>query len=303
MLRLGIVDCDTSHVVQFTRRLNQKDAAPDQRVDGAEVVAAWSGPSRVLDEAKIGEYVETLRNFGVNMVDRPEDMIGGIDAVLVESNEGGVHRQRVEPFLKAGIPAFIDKPFASRASDARAIVGLAKENGVTCLSASSLRFVPEIRDLKAGQEGVGKLLGVDVHSPGSLHPANPGLLHYGVHAVEMLYELMGTGCAEVSCISEQGGDVVTGRWQDGRLGVVRALRSGATGYGYTAYGEQGTRCGNITLGRLYDDLLTTIVSTLSGSPSPVEYENMVEVVAFQEAALASAEAGGKPVQLPTGNEV
>jgi hypothetical protein len=39
MIRLGVVDFDTSHVVEFTKRLLHKDVAEDQFVDGASI---WS---------------------------------------------------------------------------------------------------------------------------------------------------------------------------------------------------------------------------------------------------------------------
>ena len=40
MPRIGIVSCDTSHVVQFTMRLNHVGISEDQWVDGAQIVAA-----------------------------------------------------------------------------------------------------------------------------------------------------------------------------------------------------------------------------------------------------------------------
>jgi len=167
---------------------------------------------------------------------------------------------------------------------------------VPLLSASSLRFTPDVMAARS-DDSLGKLLGADVHSPAKLHEANPGLFHYGVHGVEMLYALLGTGCREVSCVSEDGAEVVTGRWRDGRIGVLRGLREGAIGYGLTAYGETGIRATTVDTTSIYRDLLRVIVPVLGGEPSPVPGEEMVEVVAFQEAALESAKAGGKPVEL------
>ena len=40
MLRLGIVDFDSSHSVEFARRFNHQGVASEQFVDGAQVVAA-----------------------------------------------------------------------------------------------------------------------------------------------------------------------------------------------------------------------------------------------------------------------
>ena len=44
MIRLGIVDFDTSHAVEFTKRLNHVAIAEDQWVEGAKVVAGVPGP-------------------------------------------------------------------------------------------------------------------------------------------------------------------------------------------------------------------------------------------------------------------
>jgi predicted dehydrogenase len=292
MLKLGIVDCDTSHVYQFARRLNHVDIEPEEWVEGARVVAAVVGSSRITEPDRVAEYVTAMTATGVALVDRPEDLLGHVDAVLVESNEGAVHRARATPFLEAGLPVFIDKPLTATREDACALVDLAAQKGVPLISASALRFVPEI-SAALTDPTLGRLVGADVHAPAKLHGANPGLLHYGVHGVEMLYALLGPGCAEVACAFEEGGEVVTGRWRDGRLGVMRGLREGATGYGFTAYGDRAIRAETVETGSIYRDLLRVVVPVLAGDPSPMRAEELIEVVAFQEAALESARAGGR----------
>ena len=68
MPRLGIVSCDTSHVVQFTMRLNHIGISEDQWVDdGAQVVAAVPGSSLVSPE-RIPGFVQQLRDFGVEIL-------------------------------------------------------------------------------------------------------------------------------------------------------------------------------------------------------------------------------------------
>lgn len=297
MLRLGIVDCDTSHVYQFARRLNHVDIAADQWVDGATITAAYPGSSRVTEPARIEEYLGALRGASVPLVERPEELLGQVDAVLIESNEGGVHRERATPFLEAGLPVFIDKPLASSVADARALVELAARRGVPLISASSLRFAPEVRRARSADAESGPLNGADVFSPATLHPFNRGLFHYGVHGVEMLYALLGRGCQEVSSIFHADGEVVTGRWSDGRLGVLRGLRRGTRGYGFTVFGERAIRQESVDQTYLYRDLLAIIVPVLAGGPSPIDPDELVEVVAFQEAALISAREGGRPIAL------
>src|SRR5437588_6353702 len=139
MIRLGIVDFDTSHVVEFTKRLHRQGVPEEQWVDGARVVAGCPGESALMPE-RIGPYTEQLRQMGVEMVARPEDLLGHVDGVLIESQEGAAHLRRARPFLEASLPLFIDKPFANSVHDAMEIARLAGLHVAPVFSSSSLRY-------------------------------------------------------------------------------------------------------------------------------------------------------------------
>lgn len=297
MLRIGFVDCDTSHVYAFAQRLNHQGIEPEQWVDGANVILAYAGASRIVASEQIDEYVAKMRATGVDLVEQPTDLIGRVDAAMVTSNEGGVHRQRATPLLEAGIPLYVNKPFTSSVADAKALVELAARRNVPLISASALRFADEITRTR-NDSSLGPIAGVDVYTPAHLHDADPGLFHYGVHGVEMVYALMGMGCREVACHFEEASEVVVGRWSDGRLATIRGLRGATTGYGFTVYGEKAIRSESIATGTIYRNLLASVIPVLSGAPSPISTEELIEVVAFQEAALTSRQSGGQPVPLP-----
>src|SRR5260370_42320739 len=103
MIKLGILDFDTSHVVEFTRRLNHKHADKEQWVDGAEIILGCPGKSEIMPE-RIPGYVKEMDKLGVKLLDKPEDLIGKVDGMLIESQEGGVHYESARPFLEAGRP-------------------------------------------------------------------------------------------------------------------------------------------------------------------------------------------------------
>ena len=63
MRKIGLVDFDTSHVVQFTKRLNHLDIEEDQWVDGGNIVMGCPGESRVSPE-RIPGYTEELKGNG-----------------------------------------------------------------------------------------------------------------------------------------------------------------------------------------------------------------------------------------------
>ena len=69
MLRLGIVDFDSSHSVEFTKRLNHKNVAEEQWVEGAQVVLGCKLPSAITDQARVDQYGKTFNEeLGVPLV-------------------------------------------------------------------------------------------------------------------------------------------------------------------------------------------------------------------------------------------
>jgi predicted dehydrogenase len=290
MLKFGILDFDTSHAVEFTKRLNHRDIKEDQFVEGAKVVIGCPGESKLSPE-RIPDFTKAMQKLEVPLVDKPADMIGKVDVMLIEAVDGSVHYERAKPFLEAGIPCFVDKPFACSVADARKIVELAAKKKLPLFSSSSLRFAPELVAYRAEPKN-GKVLGTVAWGPASLHERNPGLFHYGIHAVEVLYTLMGPGCESVTCTSDKNVDVATGHWKDGRVATVRGTRSGAGAYGAIVFGEKATQNLVIKTEFIYRELLKKIVETYTTGKPPIDISVTVEIVAFIEAAFKSANNHG-----------
>lgn len=296
MIRLGIVDFDTSHVVEFTKRLNHIDIDQEQWVDGAKVVVGCPGES-LLSPERIPGYTKQMQEYGVPLVNTPEEMIGQIDAVLIESVEGSFHYKRAVPFLEAGLPAFVDKPLTCDLAQAKELAALAQSNGVPIFTCSSLRYGLEVVEMKGKENETGKILGAEVSSPAPLHPRNPGLFHYGLHGVETLYALMGPGCEAVWSASNDDVDVVTGCWKDGRIGTMRGIRKGTPGYGFTAYCENSIVRTSINASYIYRELLKQIVQMFETGKPPIDISESIEIVAFIEAAAKSAANDGAKTAL------
>jgi len=286
MLRLGILDFDTSHVVEFTKRLNHVGIAQDQWVDGAKIVIGCPGESKIMPE-RIPGYVAEMKKYGVPLVEKPDEMIGKVDGMLIESQEGTPHYERAKPFLEAGIPCFIDKPFTCSVDHARKIIDLAEQKKVPIFSSSSLRYAPDLVQFTK-EEKHGKVLGAMTYGPASEHERNPGLFHYGIHAVEILYTLMGSGCDRVSCVYEKNAEVTTGHWKDGRVASVRGIRSGKADYGAIAFCEKGVQAIPISTGLIYRELLKKIVEMFQTGKSPLDPAVTLEIVGFIESAHKSA---------------
>ena len=299
MIKLGIVDFDTSHVVAFTERLNHKISDKDQWVDGAEVVIGCPGKSEIMPE-RIPGHVKEMERLGVKLVDKPEEMIGKVDGMLIESQEGGAHWVSARPFLEAGLPCYIDKPFTCSVADARKIIDLATKKNVAIFSSSSLRYAPELVKFVTEKKD-GPILGCLAYGPAPVFDRNPklnpGLYHYGIHAVEILYTLMGPGCQRVTCTHEKDVDVATGQWKGGRVATVRGIRSGKSDYGALAFSEKGIEPIPIGTKYTYRELVKKIVEMFESKKSPLDIAVTLEIVAFIEAANRSGQNHGAGVNI------
>jgi predicted dehydrogenase len=225
-IRIGMIGLDTSHVIAFTKLLN--DSSNPDHVPGARVVAAFKGGSPDVESSRnrVDGFTAELRDkWKVEIVESIPVLCQKVDAVLLESVDGRPHLEQAKAVLAAKKPVFIDKPLAASYRDAREIARLAREAGVPWFSSSSLRFWEETERLKSAPES-GVILGANVHGPAPTEPHHPDLMWYGIHAVEMLFTLMGPGCETVTRVSTEGADVVVGRWEGGRLGVVHSKREG-----------------------------------------------------------------------------
>ncbi|MGH7199903.1 MAG: Gfo/Idh/MocA family protein [Planctomycetaceae bacterium] len=296
MIRLGLFDFDSSHSIEFTRRLNHVGVDRDQCVDGARVVLGCPGASRIAPE-RIAGFTRDIETCGVELVERPGEMLGRIDAALVLSLAGDAHLEGVRPFLEAGIPAYVDKPFACRWADASEMIELAAQHGTMVFSSSALRFAEEVRDFQEDTTRYGAMHGCVSYGPAKRDAGNPGLFHYGIHAVELLFALMGRGCTEVATVSTDAAETVTARWSDGRTAVLRGNRAGSTAYGFLAFCEAGVIHQPVSARYAYRNLLREIVRAFETAAPAVDPLDTLEIVSFILASLESERRDGGAVRL------
>ena len=292
-LRLGIIGTDTSHVIEFTKMLN--DPSLPDHVPGARVVAAYKGGSKDIKSSaeRIDKFAEELKTkWKIEFSPDIASLCRKVDAVLIESVDGRQHLEQAKAVIAAGKPMFIDKPLASTLEDAREIARLAKAAGVPWFSSSSLRFGEIGTTMKYPDT-----LGVTTWGPGPLEEHHHlDLAWYAIHPVEILYTLMGMGCEEVTRTYTDGADVVVGRWRGGRIGSVRALRPYG-GYGAIVFRAKTVTQSNPKAAAGYRPLVLEIVKFFETKQPPVPNEETLEIFAFLDAAQRSKEAGGAPMKL------
>lgn len=293
-LRIGIIGLDTSHAVAFTKAFNNPVPVPG--LEGMKIVAAFpqTSPDIAHNQQRLPGFTEEIRKMGVTIVDSMDALLAQVDAVLVGINDGRPHLAQAAPALKAGKKVFIDKPMAASLVDAMKIFELAQQHQAPVFSASSLRFMESAQ--KVAKEGaIGRVLGADTYSPAPMEKTHSDLFWYGIHGVETLYTVMGTGCTTVTRFYTPGADVVVGTWDADRIGTFRGTRSGPDDYGGHVFGEKG----GMPLGPFkgYDGLVQQIAAFFRTGVPPVKPEETLEILAFMEAAAESRKRNGEPVKL------
>ena len=94
IIRVGIVGCDTSHIIAFTSAIN------DPKATGAlakcQVTVAYPGgsPDLAASRDRLDGYVQQLRERGISIVDSLKKVADESDAILLESVDGRVHLEQ-----------------------------------------------------------------------------------------------------------------------------------------------------------------------------------------------------------------
>lgn len=282
--RIGIIGLDTSHSEVFTKMINTGDG-----FDGYKVVAAYPHGSPDIASAvemkpKITEAVKAL---GVEIVDSIDTLLEKVDFILLETNDGRPHLEQALPVLRAGKRMFIDKPIAHDFADAKKIFDASKKYGTPIFSSSALRYEKGIVSASSGTYG--EVLGADVYTPAALDPNHIDFAWYGIHGVEMLFALLGTGCEKVFRAHTADTDLITGVWKDGKIGSVRGIRKGAANIAGTAFCENKiVPVGPFTT---YQPLVRQIIDFFNTGIVPVSNVETLEMFRFMEAADKSKKSG------------
>lgn len=293
MRRIGIIGLDTSHATEFIKALNTTKQTATY--NGYYVSIAYPYGSQKIESSysRIGQYTKEAKENGVAIAGSIDELLKNCDVVLLETNDGALHLEQATKVFKSGKKVFIDKPAAAQLNDVISIYKLARQYNTPMFSASSLRFMEKAQQLR--NNSFGKVLGASTFSPAKIEPSHTDLFWYGIHGVELLYTIMGTGCVSVSQTATADTDVVVGTWSDGRIGVFRGTRNGKHDYGGIAHAENAT----VYVDRYdgYVPLLKEIIKFFETGTPPVSAAETLEIYAFMDAAAKSKANQGRNIPL------
>ncbi len=221
--------------------------------------------------------------------DRPEEMIGQVDAVIVATDVGDEHVERCRPFVEAGIPMFVDKPLVNTEEDLRTFVGWRK-NGANFISSSSLRYCKEIEPYYKDHYELGQIRYICTTMAKKYET-------YGIHALERMYPFLGEGFLSVRNTGTYEQTLVQIKHKSGcDVTVVQGFD--LVPCGMLVLGTCGSR--HLTSGDSYYSFkrqLDLFVHWLRTGEEPFPFSQTVELMKLVIAGLRSREEGGREVFL------
>ncbi len=246
-----------------------------KRIEGAQVVKVWDTEKVWAERLAKACNIKTV-------CDSPAECAEGVDVVIIIDDGSGEQSKYAAVPLKKGIPTFCDKPLAMTGKKAKAVADLVKQTGTPFMSASSLRFVPDILKLKA-----------EVAKLGPVHLAQTicgnELVYYGIHALSMAYAVLGRGAISAINVGQPGMNIVRIRFADHRDVVLMVGESDwmRAGYQISLFGKQGWQTVKPDLKDLYWYLLKEFVSYVKTGKEPYPLDEEVELIAALEAGKRS----------------
>jgi predicted dehydrogenase len=269
--KIGIIGAENSHTTGYGKLFNMEKAFP-----GMEVKYVW-GETRAFAE-------KAMQKGSIpNRVDDPNDMLGKIDGLIVDHRHGKFHLEPAIPFIEAGVPTFIDKPFCYRAKEGKAFLALAQKHGTPVTSFSSIAHSYDTFDIKEQLKTMGPIDQVVRYGPVDLDSEYGGVFFYGPHTVQPLLYLFGNSVDKVRVQKNGKNSTASMVFEEGMMAtlVFTTKKSGWQTYVETEDGivELKSRLEEKKPDKNYVDM----VNLFKTGEEPRSHESIIHCVAVLEA--------------------
>jgi hypothetical protein len=152
-------------------RYLEKQQFPEDAIVEARVTHVWAQDKSIAVHIARASRIE-------HVVDHYTDMIGRVDGVLLARDDAETHYEFAAPFLRAGLPIYVDKPLALTIVDANRMLELERFPG-QLFSCSAMRYSREFQLSPVDRAKVGRVQHIHAIVPKDWNK-------YAVHVIEPL---------------------------------------------------------------------------------------------------------------------
>lgn len=279
MKRIVILGCENSHANKFLQEIKDNPAYSDYKVLGV-----FSEEREAAE--KLGE------EFGVPVMDSYDEAAGKVDGIVVTARHGKNHYIYAKPYIKSGIPMFIDKPITVDTAEAVEFMRELRSAGVRVTGGSSLGKADEIIDLakKVSENYEGKTLGGVIRAPLQSQSIHGGFYFYAQHLVEMVSSVFGKYPKSVKAFGLDGQKTVVFRYEG--YDVVGVFTEESYKYYAVRFSFDGSQGGEVLSSsewfrrefKDFDDLM-------NGDAQKISHDDFIAPVFVMRAIEKSLESG------------
>lgn len=227
MPNIGIIGAENSHTVAIAKTINI-----DRLVPGFSVTHVWG---ETPGDAKDAQE----RGLIPNIVEEPEDLIGQVDAAIVDHRHPKYHLPAVRPLLEAKIPLFVDKPFCYRLDEGKEFLARARELDVPVCSFSVLPKQASFAQLQEDVRELGRIISVVSTGPCDIDSEYGGVFFYGIHQVDMVVRLLDQDITHVQLNRGRQNHTATLYSASGAISTMNLIGEGRVGFHVSVIGENG----------------------------------------------------------------
>lgn len=266
-IRFGVIGTENSHVNQACKRFNL-----EKSIEGGVVEALYPGEGDTL------EHVQEVQKEGnvPLLVEKPEDMLGKIDAVIIMNRHAKYHGKYARLFLENKIPTFIDKPLSCSLEEAKEVIELSHKTNTWLSSSSTVWKTSSFQNFfKDAQEELGPIHSGMVGGPFDFESEFGGVFFYGIHTVEMLLQGFGYDVETVSAKLHRKNCFVATTLKSGKVVALHLIGEGGGSFQTLVHCEKGSRHLNVDSSDGYDMGFKGLVEGIKTNTRPLTDEQLL----------------------------
>ena len=281
-MKIAVLGTENSHAYAFAQLIKTMPKYAD-----VEIVGVY-GYDDAANQKLVGEGLAPYA------AQSPHEFLGKADGILVTARHGDHHHEYALPYVQAGVPAFIDKPFAVELDKANELLSAAKESGALLCGGSSLKYLDEMNALARFRKST-HVVGGNVTAP--INMVNPygGFYFYAQHLIEILFSVFGTGIQSVSARSHGDENRVSVIFDYGAWDVTAQFYDSYT-YSATVFSKEGCRHAAASdVSYCYEKELDDFVNMVRSGKMPHAYDSLMAPL---KSPLSSGEAHNILTEIP-----
>jgi len=269
-IRFGVIGTENSHVDRACKCFNI-----EKTVQGGFVEALYPGEEDTL------EHVKKVQEQGKVplLVDKPKDMLGKIDAVIIMNQHGKYHAKYARLFLENKIATFVDKPLTCNLEEAKELVELSHKRGTWLSSWSTIWGTSSFQDFfKQATEEIGPMYSGMVGGPFDFESEHGGVFFYGIHTVEMLLNGFGYDVKAINAKLYGKNCWVTATLESGKIVSLHLLGEGKARFQVLVHCEKANRHLILDSSKTYDGYdksFKKIIDSIRNNKRPLTDEQLL----------------------------